>query len=96
MTYGQDLVLDTVGKLKQFIITDKTYLDIRSRKLNVSGNDYRHIFGLKRSNYPMCPQLQHLTVVASHTDAFAGGSYGGNDVRGTEEGHHRFSRSSDV
>ena len=27
----------------------------------------------------MCPQLQHLTVLASHTDPFAGGSYGGDE-----------------
>jgi hypothetical protein len=29
---------------------DPDYLDIPSRKVNVSGNDYRNIFGLKRLN----------------------------------------------
>ena len=37
----------------------------------------------------MCPQLQHLTVLASHADPFSGSSYAGDDVWGTEEGHHR-------
>ena len=47
------------------------YLDIRSRKMNVSGND------------------SDLVVDVSHTDPFAGGSYGGDDVWVTEKDHHR-------
>ena len=37
----------------------------------------------------MCPQSQHLAVLAPHADPFAGSSYGGDDERGTKEGQHR-------
>ncbi len=36
----------------------------------------------------MFPQFQYLTVLASHTHPSTNGSYGGDDVLGTEESHH--------
>jgi hypothetical protein len=33
--------------------------------------------------------MQHIAVLAAHTDPFAGAFYSGDDVWGTEEGNHR-------